>query len=62
MKPEAEWNRRIQPLPWHRVVIGENDCHEPVCVIRDADGHAVAEYLAVGDADLIVLAVNKEKA
>lgn len=58
MKPESEWYRKEAPRPWHRDVIGENSVGEPVCVVRDADGRTVAEYLAVADADLIVAAAN----
>ena len=59
MKPESEWNLRIAPLPWRRGIIGENDFDDPICVVLDANGVNVCEYLTVGDADLIVAAVNK---
>ena len=59
MTMSIEIDKRIAPRPWTVVKIGESDIHQPVMVIRDANGHAVAEYLAYGDALLIVECVNK---
>lgn len=47
-----------EPLPWHVAIIGQNDIGANVCVLRGANGHAVAEYLAERDARLIAERIN----
>ena len=56
---DTQLDESISPRPWSAVEIGRNSIDQPVMVVRDADGHAVAEYLSYGDAQLIVEAVNR---
>ena len=59
MRPDSEWDRSSAPLPWMRVTIGEDDTGQPVCVVLDKFRRHVCQNMSLGDADLIVAAVNK---
>ncbi len=55
----TDLDKRIAPRPWTAVEIGRNSINQPVMVVRDANGHAVAEYLSYGDAMYIVACVKE---